>query len=269
VNRAVTISPEVRAILMATTCDGAKAFLPPSMPRTLYTAVNAGLEKAGGKWNKGAQCHLFTTDAAAAIGLLLNGEKLSDLNPHDFFATPADVADLLVQSLRIDWTSDPHILEPSAGDGAIVQALARSNSKDQMWNLDAMEIDSTRCNVLIGVCCSAPNAFVLVSNADFLDFNRANTGPYDYVAMNPPFTAEGVSQAYMLHVEQAITLLRPGGRLAAIVPNSLDFGTTKRHDEFRALLSRHGATWEALPDGAFKSSGTAVKCLLLTLEVAE
>jgi len=77
--------------------------------------------------------------------------------------------------------------------------------------------------------------------------NAAAEGQYDRILMNPPFS-DGRDIA---HVRHAFDLLKPGGRLVAIMGEGAFFQSNKRATEFREWLEEVGGTEEKLPDGAF------------------
>lgn len=70
---------------------------------------------------------------------------------------------------------------------------------------------------------------------------------YDRIVMNPPFSDGRDIQ----HVMHAYSLLRPGGRIVAIMGEGAFFQSNKRAEAFREWLDERGATNEKLPDGSF------------------
>jgi phospholipid N-methyltransferase len=159
------------------------------------------------------------------------------------FPTPRDVADRLVALADLD--PGLRVLEPSAGTGRLLDAIATTASVE----LVAVEIANLLCRRI-----NTHPAVSRVVEADFLTLDaEALGGPFDRIVMNPPFTrGQGVA-----HVEHARRLLKPGGRLAAILP-----GDPARYTDLPDV--EHV---EALPDGSFKESGTNV-CASIVLIVA-
>ena len=76
---------------------------------------------------------------------------------------------------------------------------------------------------------------------------------FDKIIMNPPF----INGADIKHIEHAMGFLKPGGRLVALCAN----GPRQRYK-----LMPHADTWEELPQGSFKDSGTMVNVAMLTIE---
>lgn len=97
----------------------------------------------------------------------------------------------------------------------------------------------------------------MVQQRDFLQCND-DLGHFDRVLMNPPF-ANGQDIA---HIRHALQMLKPGGRLVAICANG-----PRQNEQLRPLVEQYGGTWEVLPAGTFKESGTGVNAAMLSLSV--
>lgn len=173
----------------------------------------------------------------------------------DFYRTPAWTVDALLTVLgRIDGA---RILEPSAGDGAIVRRLIERGAEP--YNVDAFELDHDRCMRVAGTGVRTwEYDFLLWDGAAIGGWPRFTGGPirpvnaapkqvrFDLVVMNPPFSA---AQA---HVEHAIRFLASGGTCAALL--RLSFACSKKRAAFRAahpfdlypLAARPSFTAEAL-----------------------
>lgn len=76
---------------------------------------------------------------------------------------------------------------------------------------------------------------------------RGSWSGYDRIIMNPPFSKGRDIQ----HVRHAYELLRPGGRLVAIMGEGAFFQSNSQAESFRAWLDDRGATSEKLPEGSF------------------
>ncbi|HCK4304747.1 TPA: PLxRFG domain-containing protein [Pseudomonas aeruginosa] len=77
--------------------------------------------------------------------------------------------------------------------------------------------------------------------------HRGADSGYDRIVMNPPFSKGRDIQ----HVQHAYSLLKPGGRLVAIMGEGAFFQSNKAAENFRAWLDGLGATSERLPEGSF------------------
>ena len=84
--------------------------------------------------------------------------------------------------------------------------------------------------------------------------HRGTDSGYDRIVMNPPFS-DGRD---ILHVQHAYTLLRPGGRLVALMGESAFTNQNKRATEFREWLESVGGTEEKLAEGTFNDPSLPV-----------
>lgn len=148
----------------------------------------------------------------------------------DFFPTPEGVADEMVETAGLE--PGMRVLEPSAGMGHIAERI-----RDAGVEPDVGEIASDRRELL------EAKGFNLVAR-DFMDLKE---GGYDRILMNPPFS-DGRDIA---HVRHAYELLKPGGRVVAIMGEGAFSQSFKRAEEFREWLESVGGTEEKLPEGTF------------------
>lgn len=170
------------------------------------------------------------------------------------FPTPFALASRMVELARL--AIGARVLEPSAGTGAILQALPGvlpfPGDRQTAYEVVAFEINPTLAE---GLRQSGLAQTVIC--ADFLDCVAA-AEKFDAVLMNPPF-ANGDD---IKHITHALTMLKSGGRLVAICANG-----PRQQAAFGPLVSRHGGRWEDLPAGTFKESGTGVNAALIVLTV--
>lgn len=226
---------------------GQSLFLPPQMPRPLYVRTNKVLEAAGGRWDRREKAHLFPESAADAVdAILLTGTVTA---PADFgyFPTPSPVVERLIALAEL--APGMAVLEPSAGKGAIASALA-----DAGCVVDCMELQPENTAVL-----EAAGFARSVRAADFLA--TVPSPDYDRVVMNPPFAR----QADIAHVRHALRYVRPGGRLVAVMSNSVTFRQTRAAQDFRELVEVRGGIIEDLPSGSFRESGTGVEAVIVVI----
>jgi predicted RNA methylase len=256
-SKRVSITPEVHDVLARATVVGTAerpvVQLPPGqLPRDLYVATDKVLKALGGKWNRGQNGHVFDRPVEGELAEALNnGVAVNQANVAEQFFTPAAVADQLV--LRVGVVGADHVLEPSAGAGALVAAVARQHSAAV---ITAVEQDPR----LVAKLRAEWGTRAIVDEADFLSW-RPGMRPIDRVVMNPPFS-RGQDTA---HVTHALQLLRTGGTLAAIMSPHWRFADDARAKGFRAMANQHSYSWEPLPAATFRESGTDVNTGILTL----
>lgn len=110
------------------------------LDRELYLEVKTALELIGGKWKGGkTQGFVFNEDPSEYLDKLCNGEQINLKKEFQFFATPPAIADRLVELANIQPEYD--ILEPSAGQGSIINAIHRV--------CPDIDIDYLFCNKLL------------------------------------------------------------------------------------------------------------------------
>lgn len=253
------LSSEALEVIGKMNVEGATAFLPPGqLDRKLYVEVNKALEALGGKWNRKSQGHVFDDDPEEAIAGVVNNGGFTDRKQElGFFETPAALAQQLVESLDLQ---DGHrVLEPSAGNGRILEAIINHPART---NITAVEIDPARKSLLTAHFEMTYNGSGMLIVEDFLKVKPSPTLLFDRIAMNPPFA----KQADIDHVTHALSHLKPGGRLGAIMSASVKFRTNKKTTEFKALLEEQTEfDISSLPEGTFKESGTGVNTVMLLL----
>lgn len=242
------VSQDVIEVLERAETEGNALRLTGQIERKLYERTAKAVADAGGKWNTKAKAMLFDGDAAEAIEpILINGEITSRKVELQAFFTPPTLAETvaLVASIRPGHL----VLEPSAGHGALANTALWYGGHVTCFDIDAKHV-------------------AILSAAGFdarqIDFMAEAPNPvFDRIVMNPPFTR----QQDVKHVMHALRFLKPGGRLVAIMsPSWLTRGDNLSF-EFRALLNRLDADTVPLPAGSFKSSGTNVSTVLVTVDV--
>lgn len=245
------ISPRVREILSRATITADSVTLPPGrLARDLYEEVDRVLRDAGGRWNRQGQCHTFDRDPRGLLGLAIEtGQSTNVQQKLQAFYTPAAVATRVVELSGLPAKGKPSVLEPSAGEGALAEAvLARCpGARVSCYDTDEVAVAKLREKGLA---------------ADQVDFLAVTPKlRHDYVVMNPPFT-RGQDIRHVLH---ALRFLAPGGVLVSVMSAGVTFGTSGLHEQFKAELERRGGTIEELPEGAFKASGTGAKTVVVVM----
>ena len=170
----------------------------------------------------------FDYDPADVLSEIIVSGCIPDEVSHQFYPTPEHIALQAVEAAQLFGAQS--ILEPSAGLGGLAQFLPPSLTQ-------CVEVSALHCEVLRAKGHA-------VEQADFLQWRG---GPFDRVVMNPPYS-EG---RWLAHLEHAAGMVKPGGRLVAILPES---ATRKR------LLPG----WETSWGEVHKFPGTSISVSILT-----
>ena len=165
-----------------------------------------------------------------------------------YFPTPPELADKLVEVA--DLRPGESVLEPSAGSGNIVRAIAKAHPDAQ---ISAIEINPTLYSIL--ELWSEVHHFNLVDRNFFSHHQE-----YDVIIQNPPFE----KMADINHVYHAYKLTKR--RLVSIMSPSPFFRNDKKAVQFREWFDKVGGKKYDLPDGSFKSSGTGVKAVYIVID---
>lgn len=220
------------------------------LERSDYLKVKKLFESNGGKW-KGGKCQGFlfdTTDVSPILSRLQGGDLTDRKKKFQFFETPMPIARRLAARLG-DVESSDKILEPSAGRGALINAVLET------WPdhvIDCYELmDDNRAEL-----AKIPNARLLGN-----DFMEAEVGIYDKIIANPPFT----NNQDIKHVMKMWDHLAEGGQMAVIMSKHWQFASDKASKDFRSFVESNDYDITELPAGSFKESGTNIESLMLVL----
>lgn len=242
------VSTDVLNVLSAAEVSGNSLKLVGQLDRNLYTKTNKVIEAAGGKWNRNQGCHLFDSDASDRVEQIILTESV-DVPRDDFeyFPTPTAVVGVLMGKAGIK--SGMLCLEPSAGRAAIADTMAEAGGEVRVVELNVSNAEYLRSN-------GYP-----VTQADFLTVEPVQE--YDRVVMNPPFS----KQQDIKHVLHALKFLRPDGLLVSVMSASVSFRENKLTTDFRNMVAAKGGSIDPLPEGSFKTSGTMVNTVVVTIPV--
>lgn len=202
------------------------------------------------------------------------------------YYTPADVADFLTR-----WALEGRprrILEPACGDGAFIAALGRS-PESSVETVVACEIDPAEAACAKRQAAGLDGVATHIIPDDFLRWHLESGGPpeFDAVLGNPPFIryqyldkgmqsrAERIFERYGLpftrhtnawvpFVIASLAMLRPGGRLAMVVPAELLHVLHAR--PLRQFLIRHCSRIVVLDPEDLWFDGTMQGIVLLLAE---
>lgn len=192
---------------------------------------------------------VMTPERQRADALAAKVNALRFANIPGFFPTPDEVAELVIESADI--REGLQVLEPSAGLGTLAD-LAR----DAGGVVSCVECNYSLVEILELKGHTAERGDFMACNIPLLGFDR--------VVMNPPFE----NSQDIAHVQRAFELLKPGGRLAAVMSEGSFGRTGKTETAFREWLDELGAEVEKLPEGSFKSAfrSTGVSTRLVVID---
>jgi hypothetical protein len=231
-------------VLKGCIVDGLVVKLPAQqLDRDLYLEVKKALQLIGGVW-KGGKIFgfVFKQDPTEMLKQISDGERRDLKKEYQFFATPDALADRLVAMADIQ--SDSHTLEPSAGQGAIINAIHRLYPKIVVHCYELMDINQSflrklQCTNLLG--------------DDFIE-SPYDDRYYDRIIANPPFS----KNQDIDHIRKMYDCLIPGGILVSVASKHWKLSNNKKEKEFSAWLEELNAEIIELDSGEFKESGTMV-----------
>jgi hypothetical protein len=168
-----------------------------------------------------------------------------------FFATPDTIADRLVNLADIN---DPFlmVLEPSAGQGAIVKALLRKEPDLIIHAYELMEINR---NILSKI------EDCIILGDDFLKRITYREPSFDRIVANPPFS----NNQDIDHIFQMYNSLKNGGKLVSVASNHWATSSNKKEVNFRDWLRSVNAKIHPVEAGAFKESGTMISTCIIVI----
>ena len=215
-----------------------------------YAEAKKWIEEAGGSWQGGkVQGFTFPFNADRVFSILHEGKRCNLQQDFQFFATPPEVADWLVM-LAGGVHEDEKVLEPSAGTGAIIDAIHRS-CKDLV--VDCFELMPENKELLSKK-----------SNINILgdDFTTYDLGLYDKIIANPPFS----KNQDIRHVRRMYEHLNNGGTVAAIMSCHWKIASEKECADFREWLKDVHAKICDIEEGSFKQSGTGIETTAVIIQ---
>lgn len=262
------LTEEVRSALAEAVVDGTTVRLVGKLDRRTYVAADKALRSLGGAWDRKAGGHVFPSEPGEALAAMLTDGQVPALpkprhKVEGYFATSDALAQLLVEAYTDIPSLSPfaRVLEPSAGDGALVRAIRRVNP--------TVEVVAVEPNAERAARIDDGSGLVKVQVDRFEDMARrhlqAEARPFDAVVMNPPFTLPGAPSAWIDHIDLAWPLLWPGRSLTVIVPAAFTYRTDRRHRAIREQVEQYGR-WRALPEKSFTASGTDVATVVIWME---
>ena len=162
-------------------------------------------------------------------------------NP-DYYPTPPEVVEQMLDAASL--RPGNLVLEPSAGDGRIVERVFRRMAEAYWYEINTAAIETLQEKGYGG----------LQRGTDFME---AEPEPiYDAVVMNPPFSRNQGRK----HVMHAWEFVKPGGVLVAILPGN----KPQLDNKFGQWLVEQGFDrWVTLPEGVFEDTNVRAHMLVM------
>jgi len=224
------------------------------LARDLYVDVNEVLVNLNGKWNRSKGGHVFGYDPTDALGVVIETHTVPPKNPTAFHPTPLDIIELALADmgewLNNDWV---RMLEPSAGTGNASKMMMEYFPEA---HLDVVEYLPLNAGILRK---SHANVFEM----DFLEYD---TGDYDFIFMNPPFSIEGNKTVYIDHIRHAHSLLKSNRDMFVIVPSGFLTNSTKKISAFRKWCFDRLLWLEKIEGGKFSTTKVSTVMMKLSSE---
>jgi hypothetical protein len=212
----------------------------PSTKLKHYSRIKMLMQRAGGSYSKLGFNFPVTANLPSIMVSLVKGEEYNLKKKFQFFATSGDQSAELICDVEL--ADGDRWLEPHAGRGAISN-LARDISKDGV----VIELMDENITSLLGQGYSP-------IHQDFLTVTPEQTGLFDKIIANPPFT----KNADINHVSHMFHFLKNEGKLASIMSNSWRNSSYKIAEQFRNWLKHLDAKVVDIEAGEFKTSGTNI-----------
>lgn len=241
-------------VLKACLINGMVVTLPPvQLERKLYHDVAKALELIGGKWNRKESGFVFNECPKGLLTQIQNGQKKNIQKEFQFFGTPDSLANEMVRFANIE--EYDLLLEPSAGQGALIKAIHRVKPNHLVHYCELMELNRTFLDRL-------PNVQYITDNFLKLSHCKTTTGIFDKIIANPPFSKNQDVE----HIRQMWNCLKPGGRIVSIASKHWQYGSNKKEVSFKQWLNDMDADVYDVEAGTFKESGTNISTCMIILD---
>lgn len=212
-----------------------------------FNDLKREIKKAGGDYNKNG--YDFEEDAVLVYDRIINGEDYNIKKKFQFYATTPNVADEIVR--LADIVKKDHILEPQAGQGAIIKAC----NKISNITIDAIELMPLNREIL-----QKTNLNFRLIGEDFLKMDIQ--GAYTKILANPPFT----NNQDISHIYKMYEALCNKGRLVTLASTHWKQSSGKKESKFREWLDINNARIIDIEAGEFKESGSSVPTCIIVID---
>ncbi|BBA64845.1 TPA: DUF4942 domain-containing protein [Escherichia coli] len=209
-------------------------------PTTNITVQRIFLMLGGRSNEEKKNCYRFDFDPVPVFESIFINGTLPDQDSHQFYPTKGDLRRSAVDLAEL---KDSHsVLDPSAGFGDFLELLPRK------VGVTAIEIHPVAAATL------RAKGYNTIQG-DFLKLKPTDTGLFDRVLMNPPYS-EGRWSRHLFH---ALSFIKPGGKLVAVLPSS-----ASSSQKFDAIGEGYGVSFSDPYTRAFE--GTTVSVVIITID---
>ena len=187
---------------------------------------------------------------------------INSINNDEFYPTPRSIIDKMLSG--IDFKMIDSVLEPSAGDGRIVEIIKEKiNHANDRWNndykcdIDCIEIDTNLQYILKG------KGFRIVHD-DFLTYHTYKQ--YNLIVMNPPYSCGDQ------HLLKALQMQEQNGGIIVCLLNAETVKNTYTNSrkDLKQKLEKHSAKIEYIEDGFINAERqTDVEIALIRIDIPQ
>ena len=180
------------------------ATLPKTDDKAVRKAAEAILVSLGGvkTMSDNSSYYQFDYDPLPVIAAVAASGRVPNQQSHQFYPTPDEVADLVMDYAEAGDCYSGHWLEPSAGIGGLAMRMPHELTT-------CVEISPLHCRIL-----ESQAGYAEVINTDFMTWQGEQR--FCRIVMNPPYS----DGRWRAHTERAASMLDVGGRLVAVLPAS-------------------------------------------------
>lgn len=170
-----------------------------------------------------------------------------ELENHTIRNTSPAVAEMMYA--LIEPKSKLHILEPSAGEGHLIDYLITKLPIGTV--IDAIELNHEKVRTL------QAKGYNVIGR----DYLNTETPLYDVIVACPPFK----DNVNLAHIQKMYRDIRLGGSIITLCNTSWLYDNTEKAQEFRKFLTTVNYTMKLLPDNSFMEKGKTVPTLLIKI----
>lgn len=278
---------ENEIICLAFQPNGNRLDIPKDIYIHNYNDIKQIMKNFDGKYSKAG--FEFSYPAIQVLDRIRNKETLNLKKSFQFYGTPEKLCNILCEKAFDPYSNKSiNILEPSAGQGAIIDSVLNWFNTEsvhlELKEITAIEYMNENYQVLENKYSS--NGKIKLINMDFLEYDEY-INFFDVVIANPPFSkAQDIKHFYKMY-----EVCKPNGLIVSIMSNSFLYNSQKIFKEFRDFLglpndaqtraagkggcvalgmSKDGLEQEVFIQtfeaGEFKESGTNVHSALIVLK---